>query len=256
MTVFSNAASKLYISSVPINVDLDEAGFELLDWVEIKGIGNHGEAGKNTNILTYDTWDTTVIQKAKGMTDAGSPELECARIFDDPGQILLRAGGAVGNNNAYAFKMERNDSQNGGAPTIVYNRGLVTGPRRPLGRNEDFDLEVFGLAFVQEEVVTDPTTSGNPPVFEVAPAYTGASSPPEAGETITVTNGTVSGDATIVYQYQWYRNGVVIAGATNAALVIPVGYIGSVLQARVRAVNGVGSAIAFAPMTAAIVSAS
>lgn len=253
MTVFSNAASKVYISTTPVNVDLNIGGYEMLDWVEIKGVGNHGEAGKNTNILTYDTWDTGVIQKAKGMTDAGSPELELARMFDDPGQELLRAAGAVGNNNAYAFKMERNDGQGGGNPTTLYNRGLVTGPRRPFGRNEDFDLEVFTLAFVQEEVIANPTISGNPPIFTATPGYSGASSPPEVGETIIVSNGTVSGDATIVYQYQWYRNGVAIAGATNNSLFITAEMTGDLLQARVRASNSVGTAIAFAPMTAAVV---
>jgi hypothetical protein len=79
-----------------------------------------------------------------------------ARIPTDPGQDILRDAAATNFN--YAFKIERNDKPSlDGTPTIIYNRGLVTGPKRPLGRNEDFDLEVFTLGLNQREVVVDPT---------------------------------------------------------------------------------------------------
>lgn len=161
----ANAGSKVYIAvtaaagAIPEPVgetDLLVAEYEALEWTEIKALGDHGEAGSSTNILNYDTWDTKVIQKAKGMTDAGSPTMEVARLPLDPGQKAMRV--AAKTNLNYAFKMERNDAPGGvGATgTILYNRGLVTGPTRPFGRNEDFDLEVFTLALNQEEIVVDP----------------------------------------------------------------------------------------------------
>ena len=153
----TNAGSKLYVCATAQQADLDAAGFAALTWVQVKGVGNHGETGSSTNILTYDTWDTDVVQKAKGMTDAGSPEIELARIPDDAGQEILHTA-ALTNLN-YAFKIERNDKPNADVdskPTIVYNRGLVTGPRTPNGRNEDFDLEVFSLGLNQRQIVVDP----------------------------------------------------------------------------------------------------
>lgn len=157
--VNANAGSKVFISTTVVDpsTPLDDTAFEALTYTEIKGVGSHGEAGSSTNILTYDTWDTDVIQKAKGMTDGGSPEIELGRIPNDPGQIALRA--AAQTNFNYAFKMERNDPETPvtGDPTIIYNAGIVTGPRRPFGRNEDFDLEIFTLGFNQREVVIDPT---------------------------------------------------------------------------------------------------
>lgn len=153
----TNAATKIYVCATAQNDDLDQTAYEALTWVEVKGIGSRGEAGRNTNLVNYDTWDTEVTQKAKGVTDAGSPELELARIPDDAGQVILRTAAAVGNNNNYAFKEVRADAPVGGTPTILYNRGLVTGPKRPGGRNEDFDLEVFMLGFNQSELVVDPT---------------------------------------------------------------------------------------------------
>lgn len=149
----TNSQSTIYICETPQNIDLLEADYEALTWVEIGAIGSRGEMGNTTNILSYDTWNTTVDQKAKGRTNAGDPELEVARIADDPGQIILRTAAAVGNNNKFAFKEERNDAPAGGTPTIIYNRGIVTGPRRPGGRNEDFDLELYTLGLVQEEVL-------------------------------------------------------------------------------------------------------
>lgn len=139
--------------------DLSQVQYEALLWTQIKGVGNHGEAGTSTNIVTYDTWDTKVTQKGKGISDAGSPTLELARLPTDPGQIAIRA--AAKTNLNYAFKIVGNDKPDtdpGSTPTIIYNRGLVTGPSRPLGRNEDFDLEVFTFGFNQLEIVVDPTS--------------------------------------------------------------------------------------------------
>ena len=153
----TNAGKKLYICATPQNADLDADDFEALTWVQVKGVGNHGESGTTTNILNYDTWDTTVTQKAKGVSDAGSPEIEVARLPTDAGQVAMRV--AAKTNLNYAFKLEGNDKPTvNGTPTIIYTRGLVTGPRRPNGRVEDFDLEVFTLALNQTEVVVDPTT--------------------------------------------------------------------------------------------------
>lgn len=158
----TNAGSTLWIAvatadggEVPLAEDSDLliAGYEGLYWTQVKGVGNHGETGSTTNILNYDTWDTTVTQKAKGITNAGDPEIELARIPTDPGQIALRAAALLNNN--FAFKIVRNDAPQGGTPTILYNRGLVTGPKRPNGRNEDFDLEMFTLGLNQKEIVDD-----------------------------------------------------------------------------------------------------
>lgn len=153
----TNAGSKLYICATPKPNDVDGTAMAALTWVQIIGVGSHGETGSSTNILNYDTWDTKVTQKAKGIIDAGSPEIEVARDPDDAGQILLRT--AAKTNFNYCFKIERNDKPNGDVdskPTIIYNRGLVSGPRRPMGRNEDFDLEIFTLGLQQEEIVVDP----------------------------------------------------------------------------------------------------
>lgn len=159
--VNTNAGSKLFICVTPQPDALNEAAFAALAWVQIVGVGSHGETGPNTNILTYDTWDTDVIQKAKGTTNAGDPEIELARIPTDPGQVALRD--AAETNFNYAFKIERNDKADANStPTIIYNRGLVSGPRRPMGRNEDFDLEIFMLGLQQKEIVVDATNPVGP----------------------------------------------------------------------------------------------
>jgi hypothetical protein len=151
----SNAGSKLYICTTAQDSDLTKTAYEALTWVEVVGVGSFGEVGTQTNILTYDTWDTDVIQKAKGMSNAGDPEVEVARNPSDTGQTALRT--AADTNNNYAFKITRNDTPSGGtSPTTIYIRGLVAGPRRPQGRNEDFDLEIFTLGLQQKEIVVDP----------------------------------------------------------------------------------------------------
>jgi hypothetical protein len=246
----ANAASKIFICATAQNVELDQSDYEALTWVEIKGIGSLGETGKSTNILNYPTWDTTVTQKAKGLTDAGSPDLEVARIPTDPGQMILRAAGAVGNNNNYAIKILRADGTTATNGSVMYNRGLVTGPKRPNGRNEDFDIEMFTFALQQEEIVVNPLSAGVSPYVTANPAITGTA---EEGETLTVSTGTWAGDATITYTYDWYANNVRISGATASTYELTAAEVGKRVTARVTATNASGNASATTAPTAAVI---
>jgi hypothetical protein len=162
----TNSGAKLYIGvdsvtnlAKPQSTDLDALGFEALTWLEVKNVGNFGETGSNTNIVNFDTLDTKVTRKSKGITDAGNPELQVARIPTDPGQVQMRAAAATRLN--YAFKFEQDDAVSAGSSsgngTTFYNRGIVTGPRHPNGGNEDFVIEIFQIGCNQEEIVVEPT---------------------------------------------------------------------------------------------------
>lgn len=156
----TNAGRKVYVCATPQPDNLTKAEFDALTWVLIGGVGSHGETGSSTNILNYDTWDDDVIQKGKGLTNAGDPEIEYAFRANDAGQTILRA--AAETNFNYAFKIEGNDKPNNDAdskPTIRYNRGLVSGPRQPNGRVEDFDLEMVALG-LQQKQITVPAVDG------------------------------------------------------------------------------------------------
>lgn len=144
----SLAGAVLAICSTAQNSDLDQTGFAALSYIDIGSVGSIGEMGTQTNILTYDTLDTTVIQKAKGMSNAGDPAIEVARDKADTGQDALRTAAASAT-DAYAFELTLANGD------IIYNRGVVSGPTRPFGRNEDFDLEVFQLGLTQSEVVVE-----------------------------------------------------------------------------------------------------
>lgn len=245
----TNAASKMYVCATAQNSELSQSDYAALVWTEITGIGNVGETGKNTNMLSYDTWDTVVTQKAKGITDAGGGDLELARIPNDAGQAILRIAGAVGNNNNYAFKMVRADGGVGSTGTIFYNRGLVSGPKRPNGRNEDFDLEVFTLAFQQEEIEVAPSAAGVAPYVTANPAITGTAT---VGQVLTLGNGTWAGDATITYSYAWFANNVRILGAAASTFTLTSAQLGKRITGRVTAANAVDSAYATTAPTAAV----
>lgn len=247
----TNAASKWYVCATPQNDNLTLADYASLSWTLISKVGNVGETGKSTNVLTYNTWDTEVADKAKGITDAGSPTIEVARDPNDAGQEILRQAGAVGNNNRYAFKEQRADGPVGGTGTIFYNRGIVAGPTRPNGQNEDFDLEVFTLGLVQEEIVVNPTTGTNAPVMSVAPAITGTA---KSGETLSCSSGTFSGISN-TYSYQWFANGTSVQGAIASTYELTDADIGKIFTCRVMASNAGGSAFGFSNTTTAVQSA-
>lgn len=244
----TNAGGRLYVCAVPQNSDLTQSQYEALAWTPVTGLGNFGEAGTSTNVLNYDTWDMSVVQKYKGMDDAGSPEVEFIRKPTDAGQNILRAAARTKNN--YAFKMERPDKVTGtGTGTIIYNRGIVTGPRRPFGRNEDFDLEVYTFGLNQLEIVVNPTGVGNAPQNTVIPTITGTAT---VNSVLTAANGTWTGDATITYTYQWFGNGVAIPGATGMTYVVSSNDIGKKISVRVTGTNDAGSAMGTSIQTAAV----
>lgn len=245
----TNAVSQVFVCVTPQNIVLAQSDYAALTWTEVKGVGKVGETGKSTNIVTYPTWGDRVVQKAKGLTDAGSPTIECARLPADPGQIILRAAGTVGVNDNYAIKILRADAQVGGTGTIQYNRGLVAGPTRPNGANEDFDLEVFTLALIQEEIVVAATTAGVAPFVTVIPAITGTAT---VGQVLTLGNGTWSGDATITFTYAWYANNIQIAGATASTYTLTSAEQTKRITGRVTATNGVGNAYSTTVPTSAV----
>lgn len=158
----TNSGAKFYIAvdgttgaPLPQNSNLTKTQFEALVWLEVKGVGSVGETGTNTNIVSYDTLGNDVTFKGKGISNAGDPEIEVARIPNDPGQLAMRAAAATRSN--YAFKYEQDDKPAGGVNgTTYFNRGLITGPRHPNGRNEDFVLEIYALGLNQLETVVEP----------------------------------------------------------------------------------------------------
>lgn len=141
--VYSHAGVKLAVSQEVANADLDEAGFDALTWIEVGNVGAIGEYGLNTNMITYDTMDTLVSRKAKGITNAGDPQIEVARADADTGQIQMGTIGQPDYFDAHAFRVTKQDD------SIDYLRGLCAGPNSPGGRNEDFDLHTFNLGLNQ-----------------------------------------------------------------------------------------------------------
>lgn len=196
------SGGKLFICVTPQNNELTKSQYDALVWVQVKGIGSHGETGTQQNVVGYDTWDLLFQQKAKGIANAGDPEVEIARIAGDAGQVAMRAAAAATNPNNYAFKIERNDAPSGGQPTKFYNRGVVTGPRTQHGRNENFDLEMYTIGCVQEQITVEasPINITNTPANgKVGTAYT---------FTPTTTGGTTP------YTYMWYGDNLATRGMT------------------------------------------
>lgn len=124
--------------------DLNQAAIAALTYVNIAEVGDVGEWSTSANLLQYDALNTQVGQQQKGIISGGSPTVELVFNKTDAGQIALRAAAATKSN--YAFKLTLPDG------TIRYNRGVVSGPERPGGKNEDFMLERYQLGFNQTTI--------------------------------------------------------------------------------------------------------
>lgn len=250
----TNKGRKFYVAvtapggttPAPQPTDLNQAQYEALNWLEVKNVGSIGESGTDTNLPTYDELATEVTQKQKGISNAGDPDVEVARNAADDGQKAMRAAAKTKFN--YAFKTEDNDAPDANhTNSVYYNREVVTGPRRPNGRNEDFVLEVYKLGLNQIEIVVDP-------VSLVAPANTQLPSIAGVltqGSTLTAIPGKWTGEP--AFTYQWKRDGTNIAGATSASYTLVVADATKSISVSVTGTNPAGNASATSAATAAVV---
>ena len=143
------AGTKVWISTAPVTLPLNAADFGALTFTEVKSVGNLGDYGSAPNIVNYDTLDTEVRSKAKGVEDAGELSIEVARIFDDPGQIAIRAAALT--KFYYAVKVEYADAPSEDwSNTIMYAAGPVTGPQLLGGGTDDFVRESYTVAFTDQ----------------------------------------------------------------------------------------------------------
>lgn len=136
------------ISTTDENEDLTVSEFEGLSYTLVPNLGTMGDTGISQNAVSYSTWDRQVICKGKGEADAGSPTVEFLDVAG-AGIDAMEAAAAFDNTNAYAFCVEYSDGSK------EYNRGLVMGPSRPKGANEDFKRVVYTLGLLQPPVIVD-----------------------------------------------------------------------------------------------------
>lgn len=80
----------------------------------------------------------------------------------------------------------------------------------------------------------DAAAAGATPANTVAPAVTGT---PTEGEILSTTDGTWTGTPAPTFTYQWYRDGVAIAGATDNTYTLVTADVGTMIDVDVTATN-------------------
>lgn len=145
----SHSGAKVYICATAQTSELTSSGFSALTWVQIGKVGKFPESGIDTNIVSYDTIDTTVSIKAKGVSKAKDWVIEYARSTSDAGQDAIRT--AAGTSSNYAFRLDLSDG------TKIYNIGIVTGPVRSGGGPDDVLTETMTVGCNMADVVVDPS---------------------------------------------------------------------------------------------------
>ena len=147
----TNFGGTFSISTTVANDELDLSGFEGLSYTEVPNLVTCDPTGITQNVVSDSTWDRPVVCKGKGEANAGDPNIEFQDL-DSPGMDLMLAAAAFDNTNNYAFKFIWADGSE------EFNRGLVTGPQRTKGGNEDFKHVIYTLGLQQPpEVVEAPS---------------------------------------------------------------------------------------------------
>lgn len=146
----TNLGGTFAISTTAQNETLTLSEFEGLTYTEVGNIGNIGDTGISQNAVSYSTWDQPVLQKGKGEANAGDPTIEFLDVAS-AGMDLMLAAASFDDPDNRAFLITWPDGSK------EYNRGLVMGPTRPKGGNEDFKRLVFTLGMQQPPEIVDAT---------------------------------------------------------------------------------------------------
>jgi hypothetical protein len=131
--------------------DLALSDFAALTYALVPNMGTHGDTGISQNLVSYSTWDRNVTRKGKGEADAQSPQVEFLDT-ESAGMDIMLTAADVDNQTNYAFRIVWPDG------STEYNRGLVTGPMRMKGGNEDFKRVQFTLGLQQPPVILEAST--------------------------------------------------------------------------------------------------
>jgi len=111
-SIYTHSNVQFAVSAAAYDSDLNLAGFQgVASWINVANVGSLPERGINTNMLSYDTVNTLVTKKAKGITDAGTGTLECARDENDPGQAKMTAIGQPNYFKSHAFEMIKQEAR-------------------------------------------------------------------------------------------------------------------------------------------------
>ena len=147
--------TKVYISTTSVNKDANLATLAALTFKEIESVGNLGDYGVSPNNVNYNTLGRPVVTKSKGVQDAGDMQLEVAYLFDDEGQVQLRAAAATKFN--WCIKIEYPDAPGvGWSNTIRYLKGIVAGPMNMGGGPDDFVRQQFTVGLNAIPITVDP----------------------------------------------------------------------------------------------------
>jgi hypothetical protein len=93
---------------------------------------------------------------------------------------------------------------------------------------------------------------GVAPVNTVAPSLSGV---PQVGQTLTVTNGTWTGNPAPTFTYEWFAGVTPIAGAVAATYVLTGAELGDAISVDVTATNAAGEATESSNITPAVIAA-
>ena len=180
---------------------------------------------------------------------------------DRSGQTLTATSGSWSGATpiSYAYQWQRCNPSGSGCATIggATNQNYVLSSG-DVGRTIRVQVTASN-SDGSNQALSAPT--GTVAAFETVPANTKQPNPSgkaEEGQTVTVDDGSWSGQKPITFSYQWQSciAGACadIAGATGKSYLVPTSQVGSALRAVVTATNSAGKTPASSNLTAVVVS--
>jgi len=213
-------------------------------FTKIGGTETISDFGDTASDVTFTGLEDSRTEHLKGSTDGGSIEITCADDTTDAGQIAVALAAAPTDQGEYNIKLEYQNGDVGylKGPIMGFSRVNGTGPNNVAKRK-------FSIGNNHGEVLALAAGAGTAPAFTSAPTIAGTET---VGEVLTATTGTVTGSPAPNKTWQWYRDGIAIAGATATTYTLVVGDATHAITVEETATNSAGVARAISEPTSDI----
>ncbi len=148
--------AKIYICTTAQTANLNQSGYEALDWVLLTKATSKSQLGDSEEVL-QEPLLSGAPARAKALITPSDPTITLVHDHEDAGEAALKAASLT--DGSYAFKFDMTDAPSSSETnSIYYNRGLVPRLTQAEGGASSMDMRETTIGMQDFWLEVEPET--------------------------------------------------------------------------------------------------